>query len=71
MTPSAQSRADTGQFAGRTHPKHRLPRLHGRHRRRQDLPSDQSDHQSRLHAGHESQLGRLALGIGVCPEILA
>lgn len=59
------------EFADRTHPEYSLPRLHGRHRRCQDFPPDQSDHQSWLHACHESQLGRLTLGIGLCPEVLA
>ena len=58
-------------LAGRTHPEHSLPRLHGSHRRRQDIPPDSSDHSSRLHARHESQLGRLTCGIGFCPEVLA
>lgn len=30
----AQSTTDIGQFAGRTHPEHSLPRFHGRHCRR-------------------------------------
>lgn len=63
--------ADIGNSSGRTHPEHSLPRLHGRHRRRKDLPPDQSDRQSRLHACDESELGRLALGIGLCPEVPA
>ena len=69
--PWVASRANIGQFADRTDPEHRLPGLHGRHCRRQDLPPDQSDHQSRLHACDESQLGGLALGTGLCPEVLA
>lgn len=59
------------QFAGRTHAEYSLPCLHGCHRRRQDLPPNPSNHSSRLHACHESQLGRLALGTGLCPEVLA
>ena len=71
FAPLGHSWTDIGNFLGRTHPEHSLPRLHGRHRRCKDLPPDQSDRQSRLHACDESQLGRLAPGIGLCPEVLA
>ena len=51
-------------------PELRLSCIHGRHRRRQDLPPDSSYRQSRVHARHESQLDHVTVGFGVRSEIL-
>ena len=48
-----------------------LPCLHGCHRRREDLPPDQSYCSSGLHARYEGELGHLTSGPGICPEIPA
>ena len=61
----------TSQSLDRANSEFYLPCLHGSHRRRQDLPPDQSHCSSRVYASYEGQLDHLTSGPGICSEIPA
>lgn len=52
-------------------PELRIPRLHGHHRRRKDIPSGQGYSQGGFHASHESQLDHITSRSGVRAEVPA